>query len=500
MVGRLRLLIALLLVATSAVAFSTYGASPAKAAPSAGDEVLVQLAAQLGEPRHYCVDIPGYPFPNDLSTYREALWALEAHTCKTGVPNQDAAFADQVVSLAGLQAGQIRFSRLNVCLEVSTFTDDTGVTVREDAPMIINPCTNTPAQQIVLAADGRVHPAIDATKCLTVATKALEAGNRTPTELWYRRPMTFSTCTAGASARQVWAAVTPPPQNATPPAPAEPRDPPGVLQQLWSVVGVPDDGVGAPVPDETFIQSSNSLGEPRHFCVDVPGFPVTGDINKHREAKWALEGHTCKTGIPNQDLATMDQMISRSALANGQLRYTRLNVCLEISVLTSASGAMSVWEDAPTLVNPCSSTPAQQVVLGKDGRIRSAIDKSKCLTLYGEPFEAGNRAPGEPWYRRLLTFSTCAPAKHSTTVAHVVRPGGSRISVVVHVVGGHPAPTGTVRLLASGTTIGQAELRFAGTTVITIPRTALPPGRHQIDVLYSGDTEHVSSSGSINLA
>ena len=419
MLGKLRPLrlvaTVLLLAASTAAPLASYGASPGTAAPqtvSTNDEVLVQLAAKLGEPRHYCVDIPGYPFPNDISTYREAQWALETHSCKTGVPNQAAAIADQVVSRAGLRAGQLRFSRLNVCLEVSTFTDGTGVTVREDAPMIVNPCTKTPAQQIVLGADGRIHPAIDATKCLTVATNALEAGNRTRTELWYRRPMTFSTCTPGASARQVWAAVTPPRQDARPPAPAAPRKPPGALQQRWSVAEVPDDGVGAPVPDEIFIQSSNSLGEPRHFCVDVPGFPVTGDINNHREARWALEGHTCKTGVPNQDLATMDQLISRSALAKGQIRYARLNACLEISVVKNAFGRTSVWEDAPTLANPCSNTPAQRVVLGKDGRIRSAIDKSKCLTLYGEAFEAGNRTPGEPWYRRPLTFSTCAPAKH----------------------------------------------------------------------------------------
>lgn len=209
MLGTLRLeriCIAFLLVASSALAIATYGASPVRARlhrPSTRSSFnWLTSSANHG---NYCVDIPGYPFPDDISTYREAQWALEAHTCKTGVPNQDLAMLDQLISL---EAGKIRFTRLDVCLEVSTFTDDTGVTVREAAPMIVNPCRNIPAQQIVLADDGRVHPVIDQTKCLTVATRALEAGDRAPGQPWYRRPMTFSTCEDSASDRQVWAAAT----------------------------------------------------------------------------------------------------------------------------------------------------------------------------------------------------------------------------------------------------------------------------------------------------
>lgn len=154
------------------------------------------------------------------------------------------------------------------------------------------------------------------------------------------------------------------------------------------------------------------------------------------------------------------------------------------------------------MVNPCSDTPAQQVVAGDDGRIRSALDETKCLTLFGEAFEAGNRAPGEPWYRRLLTFSTCADAKHSSTIACPARqtmPYGSPHSVDVRVVGGRPTPTGTIHLLTAGTTIGQANLNSTGRATVVIPGTALLPGLYDVDVLYSGDDRHVSSADSLKL-
>jgi len=69
---------------------------------------------------------------------------------------------------------------------------------------------------------------------------------------------------------------------------------------------------------------------------------------------------------------------------------------------------LTIREDAPTIVTTCADGPEQEFSLGDDGMIRTALDETKCLTVGEEAFEAGNREPGQPWYRRALSFSTCS--------------------------------------------------------------------------------------------
>jgi hypothetical protein len=361
------------------------------------DEVLLRLKAKLGEPRHYCLDIPGYPSTLDIANHREAQWALEAHTCKVGIPNQDAAILDQTISRSGLAMGQVRFSRLDACVDVTFLRT---LPLREDAPMVVNACSDVATQDLAFGEDGRIRPVQAPDKCLTIATLALEAGDRATGEHWYRRPLTFSSCDE-SSPRQVWETWRIP-VEARPYRPAEDRDPPSAEQQKWMVAPMPGDPGG----DEVLIQLAAELGEPRHYCVDIPGYPSTLDIHQHREALWALESHTCKTGIPNEDAALLDQAISTSGLAAGEIRFARLGVCMEVSFYRNGI----VREDSPMVVNECSQEPKQDLVFGSDGRIRPALDPTKCLTVFGEAFEAGNRAPGQPWFRRPMTFTTCAPS------------------------------------------------------------------------------------------
>ncbi|MFG2745101.1 hypothetical protein ACGFY0_34200 [Streptomyces chartreusis] len=158
--------------------------------------------------------------------------------------------------------------------------------------------------------------------------------------------------------------------------------------------------------DEILVQLAAQMGEPRHYCLDIPGYPSSGDIDNHREAAWPLEAHTCKTGLPESGVITMDQRISRSALTAdpGRILYTRLDACLE---LASIGTQAEVREDASAVVEDCTGDAAQQVTMTRSGKIKPTLDPSKCLTIGKEAFEAGNRAPGEPWYRRALTLSTC---------------------------------------------------------------------------------------------
>ncbi|MFJ5260053.1 hypothetical protein ACIQAC_06200 [Streptomyces sp. NPDC088387] len=168
-------------------------------------------------------------------------------------------------------------------------------------------------------------------------------------------------------------------------------------------------GAQAPTEeDEIMVQLVAELGEPRHFCLDVPGYPSSGNIDNHREAAWPLEAHTCKTGLPESGTITLDQRISRSALTEdpGKVLYTRLDACLEVVAI----GQTAVREDALSVVEDCTGAAAQQVSMTGSGKIKTALDSSMCLTIGKEAFEAGDREPGEPWYRRALTFSTCTKA------------------------------------------------------------------------------------------
>jgi len=190
--------------------------NPLYAAPTK-DEVLLQLIDTLGEKRGFCVDFPGFPVSGVVTEYRESGWALGAHTCKTNIPNSNIAHLDQLFSMTGLsgEAKQLRFTRLKVCVEVLTFrgVDAPGhvkeVSLREDAPLIANPCSDAPEQKFIFDAEGRIKPVLDESKCLTIGKEAFEAGDREPGEHWYRRDLNFSSCSKAAAERQKWRTLPP---------------------------------------------------------------------------------------------------------------------------------------------------------------------------------------------------------------------------------------------------------------------------------------------------
>jgi len=207
MAGAAALVLAGALCAGAQSAFDP--ASPLFGPPSK-DEVFIQLVDTLGEPRHYCVDFPGFPASGVLSEYRESTWPLGVHTCKINIPHANIATMDQMFSMSALACKHIRFSRLQVCADVVTYR---GLLVpghveenliRQDAQITGAACSDAPGQDFVLDAQGRIKPLMDQTKCLTVGQEAFEAGDRTPGVPWHRRDLDLSKCTAEASKRQTW--------------------------------------------------------------------------------------------------------------------------------------------------------------------------------------------------------------------------------------------------------------------------------------------------------
>ncbi|MEU9332933.1 hypothetical protein AB0D49_07140 [Streptomyces sp. NPDC048290] len=194
--------------ATAVTAAATAAPAPGSAV-TASDEALVQLAAPLGEPRHYCLDIPGLARPGTLFAGH-----LEVHSCKTGIPDAHTAQIDQVVSVSAITAaaGSIRYTRLDACLGAQLIPDSTGTPkLWEDANTGVGTCTGAANQRLTLGADGRIRPALDTTKCLTVGKEAFEATDRAPGEPWYRRALTLSTCTRQDAPRQIWTLAEPAP-------------------------------------------------------------------------------------------------------------------------------------------------------------------------------------------------------------------------------------------------------------------------------------------------
>ena len=168
-----------------------------------------------------------------------------------------------------------------------------------------------------------------------------------------------------------------------------------------------------PTADEVFLQPADPLGVSRHYCADIPGFGVLSDGLRGWQTGWPLEAHTCKVAIPKAHYFIVDQLISRSELTGpaGRIKFSRFDLCAEIMV--AGAGTVPVREDAWILLTRCSDSPRQQFTLTSDGEVRSRLDPAKCLTIGTESHEAGNRAPGEPWYQRALTMSTCSKVEHS---------------------------------------------------------------------------------------
>lgn len=193
--------------------------------------------------------------------------------------------------------------------------------------------------------------------------------------------------------------------------------------QAWSQANLERFAAPPPTADEVMLQSADELGEPRHFCADVPGFGVLSAGLTGWEPRWPLEVHTCKLGLPKSHYFYVDQLVSRSAFADrGQIRFTRFDLCAEVH-RTGATPASVVREDSWVVLAPCGESPRQRFALAASGEIRSTVDPAKCLTIGLEAHEAGNRAPGQPWLQRALTVSSCSPAEAPRQAWRLSAPG-----------------------------------------------------------------------------
>lgn len=148
------------------------------------------------------------------------------------------------------------------------------------------------------------------------------------------------------------------------------------------------------------IQLIDPLDEPEYYCVDVPGF------GRSLNLQGALTAHTCKPGAD-------DEMFLFNSPAAGQISMPAYDLCVE------ASGE----EPGSTLqLAACSDAPSQRFRYDEYGHIRlepTTADSDLCLTVGPEP---GEPTGGPSHLRRTLTLETCGQADESHTLWTVGSP------------------------------------------------------------------------------
>ena len=164
-----------------------------------------------------------------------------------------------------------------------------------------------------------------------------------------------------------------------------------------------------PPPSPTLIQLVDPLDEPQFYCVDVPGFGASLNLDG------ALTAHTCK---PRAD----DELFTVGHPEAGHLYMPAYDRCVQ------AGGATA---GAELHLKACADEPLQRFVPADDGQLRleaaegSAAEAAYCLAV--EP-GAGQPTGGPSHLRRGLILTRCADADPSLTrwVFPGVRPDPQR--------------------------------------------------------------------------
>ena len=154
-----------------------------------------------------------------------------------------------------------------------------------------------------------------------------------------------------------------------------------------------------PPPSPTLIQLVDPLDEPQFYCVDVPGFGASLNLDG------ALTAHTCK---PRAD----DELFTVGHPEAGHLYMPAYDRCVQ------AGGATA---GAVLHLEACADVPLQRFILTADGQLRlgaaEAAEGSAAATVYCLAVEPGEGQPtgGPSHLRRGLLLTPCAEADPTLT-------------------------------------------------------------------------------------
>ena len=174
-----------------------------------------------------------------------------------------------------------------------------------------------------------------------------------------------------------------------------------VVLLFAAVVGVAQttqDGAADPEepPSPTLIQLVDPLDEPEFYCVDVPGFRASLNLDG------ALTAHTCKPGAD-------DELFTVGHPHAGNLYMPAYDRCVE------ADGAA---DGAELYLRACADEPLQRFSFS-DGQLRlepaggsSAQNTAYCMAVDADD---GQPTGGPSHLRRDLLLTPCADADPSLT-------------------------------------------------------------------------------------
>ena len=134
---------------------------------------------------------------------------------------------------------------------------------------------------------------------------------------------------------------------------------------------------------EGYVQLVDPLDEPEFYCIDVPGFGNSLNL------EGALTAHTCKLGNAEDELFTF------STPLEGNFYMDAYNLCME---------AESLEAGASLILNDCSDSASQVFLHSEDGLLWPNEDVSLCIAV--APGE-GEPTGGPSHLRRDLTLQLC---------------------------------------------------------------------------------------------
>ena len=184
--------------------------------------------------------------------------------------------------------------------------------------------------------------------------------------------------------RAVEAAATPilvPPASTTAvPTPITPAPTPGAP----SAAGIDVDPAKA---EATLVQLVDALDEPEYYCVDVPGFGRSLNLEA------ALMAHTCKPGAD-------DEMFAINRPRPGNLYMPAYDLCME---------ADRTGSPVQLYLRECSGSTLQQFELGSDGGL-VLVGPGLCMAV---SLEDGEPTGGPSHLRRDLVMLNCHEAEQA---------------------------------------------------------------------------------------
>lgn len=147
------------------------------------------------------------------------------------------------------------------------------------------------------------------------------------------------------------------------------------------MTGLSDESPSAQYIPETLVQLVDPLDEPEFYCLDVPGFGASLQLDS------PLMTHTCKRNGPEDEIFSYDP-------ASGRFHMPAYGLCMEAD-RPERGGQLGLV--------PCSDSPLQDFRIGDEGLIRLA-DTDLCLTMADG---AGEPTGGPSHLRRGLSLESC---------------------------------------------------------------------------------------------